>query len=1161
MKRYMVVWGFVFFLVMFCSLYLMLETINTNKPVELDTQSLDTLERKIKKIEEDTVRNHEVIKQIKETVRKLVKGDNTGLERLGEVVDVVHTQRLTDRPVATVVQGIAKDEERYSVMKFAVSEVEHEVCSLAEKPILTADIKMSQVFDENKFDDPDGGVWKQGWDIQYNVNQWNQNNKLQVFVVPHSHTDPGWLRTFEDYYKLQTRKIFENMVPKLEEDVRRKFIYAEISFFSLWWNEIDEAMRNRVKRLLSKGQLEIVTGGWVMTDEANAHYFAMIDQLIEGHQWLDGTLGVKPKSGWAIDPFGYSSTMAYLLKRSGFSNMLIQRVHYSIKKYLAQQRNMEFMWRQQWDRDGSTDILCHLMPFYSYDIPHTCGPDPAVCCQFDFRRLPGSSYKCPWKISPVAIHSLNVQERATTLLDQYRKKSQLYKTNVLFVPLGDDFRYDTPEEWDKQFNNYQKIFDYLNSRPELGVQTQFGTLTDYFTALYKSQGVADGVKPSTVSTLSGDFFTYADREDHYWSGYFTSRPFYKNLDRLMESHLRSAEVIFSLALSYARKVSSTTFPSVEFMTKLVEARRNLGLFQHHDGITGTAKDFVVVDYGQRLHGSLNDLKSVITECATYLMSDEKDKYRFKGAPFFNVDEIRESQDSLPKKMLLEVDAEFRPVLIYNSLAHKRSELVKLVVNRADVEVRDAADNVIHTQAEPFWVEKDQFSRDKFKIAFVADVAALGISQYRIRAVSYRSNPKHHVAAVTLMNCPSLEPSNIPPFDVKKSMESEEFHIENHLIKATFAKDTGLLKSVVKADGSVHTLNLTFVMYGVKNAKEKSGAYLFLPDGEAKPMIVSHPLIRIIRGPIVSEVHVLIQYVEHVVRLSSSPGSDGASVDIANTVDIRHLFNNEIALRINTNIDNQDRVFFTDLNGFQMQRRKMYDKLPLQANYYPMTSMAFLEDGKTRLSILTKQSLGVASLKKGQIEVMLDRRLNQDDNRGLGQGVLDNKKTPNRFRLLLETRKSPQTTNQAIGYPSLLSHISSFHLVHPLHMIPKNTKGPDMKLRRMFVPMSTPLPCEIHLVNLRTMQNRDDSPELKHVPRETAAIILHRLVHDCSFETHSLSCLPSNGKVIFKNMFKDLKLKNIHSTSLTLMHVHKELDPSSVIQLQPMEINTYRIALD
>lgn len=97
-------------------------------------------------------------------------------------------------------------------------------------------------------------------------------------------------------------------------------------------------------------QLEFVTGGWVMSDEANSHWHSFLLQLTEGQTWLKKHLNVTPTSSWSIDPFGHSASMPYVLKKSGFENLLIQRTHYSVKKELALKRNLEFYWRQLWGK-------------------------------------------------------------------------------------------------------------------------------------------------------------------------------------------------------------------------------------------------------------------------------------------------------------------------------------------------------------------------------------------------------------------------------------------------------------------------------------------------------------------------------------------------------------------------------------------------------------------------------------------------------------------------------------------------------------------------------------------------------------------------------------------------------------------------------------------
>lgn len=53
-------------------------------------------------------------------------------------------------------------------------------------------------------------------------------------------------------------------------------------------------------------------------------------------------------------------------------------------------------------------------------------------------------------------------------------------------------------------------------------------------------------------------------------------------------------------------------------------------------------------------------------------------------------------------------------------------------------------------------------------------------------------------------------------------------------------------------------------------------------------------------------------------------------------------NQELAMRLSSSLDSGDE-FFTDLNGLQMIKRKRMAKIPLQANYYPVPTMQYIQD--------------------------------------------------------------------------------------------------------------------------------------------------------------------------------------------------------------------------
>ena len=71
------------------------------------------------------------------------------------------------------------------------------------------------------------------------------------------------------------------------------------------------------------------------------------------------------------DPFGLSPTVAYLVKHANLKRMAINRIHYSVKRFLGFDQKLEFYWRQLFAGSSSkSDILTHIFSGH-YDIPNS----------------------------------------------------------------------------------------------------------------------------------------------------------------------------------------------------------------------------------------------------------------------------------------------------------------------------------------------------------------------------------------------------------------------------------------------------------------------------------------------------------------------------------------------------------------------------------------------------------------------------------------------------------------------------------------------------------------------------------------------------------------------------------------------------------------------
>ena len=93
----------------------------------------------------------------------------------------------------------------------------------------------------------------------------------------------------------------------------------------------------------------------------------------------------------------------------------------------------------------------------------------------------------------------------------------------------------------------------------------------------------------------------------------------------------------------------------------------------------------------------------------------------------------------------------------------------------------------------------------------------------------------------------------------------------------------------------------------------------------------------------------------------------------------------------------DSAFYTDSNGLEMQKRilnyrETFDldtDMQVSSNYYPINSAIVVKsvnqnDSQIQMTVMNDRAQGGSSLQPGTIELMQNRRLFFDDNRGVDE---------------------------------------------------------------------------------------------------------------------------------------------------------------------------------
>ena len=147
-------------------------------------------------------------------------------------------------------------------------------------------------------------------------------------------------------------------------------------------------------------------------------------------------------------------------------------------------------------------------------------------------------------------------------------------------------------EANKNFELMDGLIEYFNKHYE-DVNLQYSTPETFIKAVH-AQNI-------TWASKTTDMFPYADKPGAYWTGYYSSRPNAKSQNRLAHAHLHASNRLFAENVIDQRTSEWSVSGILAAKERMFDA---MGVFQHHDAVTGTSKQHVADWYAEDLANAI-----------------------------------------------------------------------------------------------------------------------------------------------------------------------------------------------------------------------------------------------------------------------------------------------------------------------------------------------------------------------------------------------------------------------------------------------------------------------------------------------------------------------------------------------------------------------------